>query len=328
MFENKSDIAQIKVIDFGLSKKFASNKLGVMREGVGTLYSMAPQVLQGVYTSQADMWSVGVITYMLLSSHRPFYNKKRKIMIDRIMRCDYTFKKDYWLTISDEAKDFIDHLLVLDPKVRYNAAQAQKHEWMLKKFKTQQRLPTESMTGRVADNIVMFKNNAQLKKLALNVIAHRSSTREILNLRRAFNKFDTSGDGVICSEEFAAALKDKCSYTDKEIKEMFDSIDVNKNGHIMYTEFIAATLEAQGQLDEDIIAEAFNRLDVDNTGIISKENLKEFLGNTHSTMEEIDQMIEQADMDHCGGGKVYECSVRCQPICTVNLISTFFFNLP
>merc|ERR1712194_294979 len=118
------------------------------------------------------MWSVGVITYMLLSSHRPFYNKKRKVMIDRIMRCDYTFAKDYWKPISSEAKDFIDHLLVLDPKVRYTAVKAQSHKWMHKEFKLEDRTGlTNSMLGRTYDNLEGFKNNLALKKLALNVVA-------------------------------------------------------------------------------------------------------------------------------------------------------------
>jgi calcium-dependent protein kinase len=305
MFENKSSTAEIKVIDFGLSKKFATSRLGIMREGVGTLYSMAPQVLQGVYNSQADMWSVGVITFMLLSSHRPFYNKKRKIMIDRIMRCDYTFKKDYWKPISDDAKDFIDHLLVLDPKVRYDASKAQKHKWLHKQFKMEDRAPTESVTGRVADNLLMYSNNLSLKKLALNVIAHRSSTAEIINLRKAFDQFDSGNDGVISSEEFKVAIQDKCSYSNDEIKELFNSIDINNNGQIMYTEFIAATLEAQGQLDEARIAEAFDRLDTDDTGFISKENIMEFLSDTDATMEDIEHMIQAADTDHCGQGMLY-----------------------
>ena len=227
MFENKSPEAEVKVIDFGLSKKFVDNKIGVMREGVGTLYSMAPQVLQGVYTSQADMWSVGVITYMLLSSHRPFYNKKRKIMIDRIMRCDYTFEKDYWKPISDEAKDFISHLLVLDPKVRYKAEQAQKHKWMHKEFKIEDRAPSQSITDRVAGNLMFYKDTAALKKIALNVIAHRSSTNDIIQLRKAFDQFDTANNGVISFDEFKEALKDQSQYSDEDIKSMFDSIDVN-----------------------------------------------------------------------------------------------------
>mmetsp|Transcript_10030 Transcript_10030/g.21008 ORF Transcript_10030/g.21008 Transcript_10030/m.21008 type:complete len:367 (-) Transcript_10030:334-1434(-) len=300
MFENSGPNAEIKVIDFGLSKKFVSHKMGVMRDGVGTLYSMAPQVLQGVYTSKADMWSVGVIVYMLLSSHRPFYSKQRKIMIDRIMRCDYSFRKKYWIPISDEAKDFIDQLLVLDPTKRNDAEMAQRHKWMDMEFKLEDRAPTEALTGRVTAKLSGFKNNNRLKKLALNVIAHRSTTDEIIQLRKAFDQFDTANAGVITLKEFQAALQEKCSYSDEEIREMFDSIDINKNGHIMYTEFIAASLEAQGQLDVDRIAEAFNRFDVDSTGFISKENMLQFLGDTGATMEDVDQMISAADMGRSG----------------------------
>jgi len=306
MFENKNNGAEIKVIDFGLSKKFVSSRLGIMKEGVGTLYSMAPQVLQGVYTSQADMWSVGVISYMLLSSHRPFYSKKRAVMIDKIMRCDYNFKKDYWIPVSNEAKDFITNLLVMDPKLRYKAAQAQSHAWMDMKFNIEDRAPTESLTGRVNQVLSAYKNNVPLKKLALNVIAKKSTTVEIKNLRKAFDMFDTANNGVISSEEFRSALKDKCSYSDAEIEEMFMSIDINQNGHIMYTEFIAATLEAQGQVDEDRILEAFDRLDVDNSGFISKANMLDFLADTGSSEQEIEQIIEGADTEEKDGQVSYE----------------------
>jgi len=300
MFENKDPGAEIKVIDFGLSKKFATDKLGFMREGVGTLYSMAPQVLQGVYDSQADMWSVGVITYMLLCSHRPFFNKQRKVMIDRIMRCDYSFKKNYWDIVSKEAKDFIKKLLVMDPKVRYDAKKAQAHKWMHAEFKAEDRAPTTLLTGRVAHNLKAYKHSSSFKKLALNVIAHRSSSADVVNLRKAFDQIDTSNDGVITAEEFHAALLNKCDYTSEEIHEMFDSIDVNRNGHIMYTEFIAASLEAQGQLEFDRIAEAFDKLDVDNSGLITQENMMELFAGTAVTAEEMKKMIIEADLDKNG----------------------------
>jgi calcium-dependent protein kinase len=301
MFENRSPTAEVKVIDFGLSKKFANQKIGVMREGVGTLYSMAPQVLQGVYTSQADMWSFGVIVYMLLSSHRPFYNKRRNIMIDRIMRCDYTFEKDYWKPVSREAKDFISKLLVLDPKIRYDAAKAQQHEWLSKEFKLSDRIPRDSFQSAVADNLLVYKDTAQLKKVALNIIAHRSNTEEILQLRQCFDAYDTANNGIISFEEFREALK-KSNFSEKDIKEMFESVDVNANGHVMYTEFIAATLEAQGQVEEERIAEAFDRLDVDNSGFVSKENLLEFLGDD-ATTEEIEEMVNRVDLDNDGQSK-------------------------
>jgi serine/threonine protein kinase len=76
MFESNKPDAEINLIDFGLSKKYGPNEK-YMREGVGTIYTMAPQVLQGVYTSKADLWSIGVISFMLLSSEKPFYSRKR-----------------------------------------------------------------------------------------------------------------------------------------------------------------------------------------------------------------------------------------------------------
>merc|ERR1712238_652807 len=223
-------------------------------------------------------------------------------MIDRIMRCDYSYSKSYWDPISGEAKDFIDHLLVLDSRDRYDAQKALNHPWFKKQFKgcCQDRAPSESTKTRVTDNLIIYKNNKELKKLALNVIAHRSSTSEILNLRKAYDHFDTGNDGVITSEEFKVGLQLKCNYSDAEIKEMFTAIDINQTGDIMYTEFIAATLEAQGQVDEERIAEAFDRLDSDNTGSISKENIMEFLGETDTTMEDIEVMIAAADIDDCG----------------------------
>eukprot|EP00934_Nitzschia_sp_Nitz4_P009415 Nitzschia sp. Nitz4//scaffold133_size116822//56256//65702//NITZ4_003807-RA/size116822-snap-gene-0.16-mRNA-1//-1//CDS//3329535396//9405//frame0 len=298
MFENKADDAEIKVIDFGLSKKFLDNKIGTMHEGVGTLYSMSPQVLQGVYSSAADLWSCGVISYMLLSSHRPFYHKRRKIMIDRIMRCDYSFEKDYWTPVSDEAKDFLNHLLVLDPDDRMDAGEALKHKWLSKEFPLSDRVPTLATSQAVQGNLIYYKHTSELKKIALNVIAHRSSSHDILELRKLFDQFDTANNGVISYEEFQTAMQ-QMDYTEAELESIFKSIDINQNGHIMYTEFIAAALGAQGHIEEERIAEAFDRLDSDDSGYISKQNLRDFLGKDW-TNEEIKQMMKESDVDNDG----------------------------
>lgn len=300
IFESPHPKAEIKVIDFGLSKKFGNQATGVMHEGVGTLYSMSPQVLQGVYTSQADLWSSGVIVYMLLSSHRPFYSKKRKVMIDKIMRCDYNFSKSYWDPISKEAKDMITNLLVMDPKKRMDATKALKHVWLSKEFKLSDRKPEQTTADAVQDNLMNYKDVHALKKIALNVIAHKSSTDDILELRKCFDQYDAANNGTISYDEFMAALQQK-NYPEEKVKEMFNSMDVNKNGVIMYTEFIAATLEAQGNIEEERVAEAFDRLDSDDSGFISRQNLTEFLGH-EATSQEIQDLINEIDKD--GDGEI------------------------
>ena len=169
IFESAGPDAEIKVIDFGLSKKFALGEDDVMKEGVGTLYTMAPQVLQGVYTSQADLWSVGVIVYMLLSAHRPFYHMRRKVMVDAIMRASYDLNKPYWEGISEDAKDMVAKLLVVDPKKRMNATNALQHAWLSKEFQACHRAPPQSVAAATVEGLLAYKNTSELKKIALNV---------------------------------------------------------------------------------------------------------------------------------------------------------------
>jgi len=119
-----------------------------------------------------------------------------------------------------------------------------------------------------------------------------------MQLRKIFDQVDTSNDGVISFEEFEAAMK-KMNYPMDQIQAIFDSIDVNRNGKIMYTEFIAAALNAHGHIEEERIAEAFDRLDSDDSGYISKQNLRDFLGK-EGTMERINELMKEADMDNDG----------------------------
>lgn len=297
MFENKNPDAEIKVIDFGLSKKFLPGD-NYMTEGVGTIYTMAPQVLQGVYTSQADLWSVGVITYMLLSSTKPFYHRKRRFVIDKIMRCDYNFDRRAWEHISTEGKQFVSSLIKLDPNERLTAQEALEHLWLSNEFPLSDRAPTEEIMIDVEENILNYKDASEFKKLALMVIAHKSSTEEIAQLRRAFDQYDSSNDGQITYNEFKEALS-KADYTEKELESMFSSVDIDGDGVIHYTEFLAATLEIHGHIEEDRLAEAFDRIDSDDTGYISKKNLETLLGTDYS-QERVNELFNSADLDSNG----------------------------
>lgn len=299
MFIKDIPESPIKLIDFGLAKKFM-NTPGLMTERVGTVYTMAPQVLQGVYSSQADMWSVGVIAYMLLSASKPFFNKRPAKMIDQIMRGYYTFAAPVWQGISEEAKTFVESLLVVDPKIRLTATDALKHDWIVKREKLSNEVPSELILLDMTGSLIRFRKVGNLKKLALNVIAHQSSFDDIVQLRTIFESYDPDHNGVIDYEEFRAALV-AAKYTDEDMKEIFDSIDVNKNLHIDYTEFLAATMEAHGIITERRIAEAFDRIDVDHSGYISRQDLKELLGKQNSRVV-LDQLITEADTD--GDGKI------------------------
>jgi calcium-dependent protein kinase len=226
MFESNSESSAIKVIDFGLSKHFAHDDIQnrFMNERVGTIYTMAPQVLQGIYSSQADMWAIGVLAFMLLGNKKPFYDRNRSKMIDLIMRADYTFDSKIWDGVAPSAKDFVNQLLVVDPSVRMDAPTALQHEWIVNRDELDNERPSQDILDSIDHNLIKYKNTSALKKIALNVIAHRSTADEIEQLRKAFEYFDAKRDGVITFGEFREALAGMNNYSDESLRELFSSI--------------------------------------------------------------------------------------------------------
>lgn len=300
MFESKDPMAKIKVLDFGLSKKFIPGMY--LSEWVGTVYTMSPQVLLGVYTNKADCWSIGVLAFLLLCNEKPFKGKRSE-MLNKIKHCDYNFKNPGWYNVSKEAKGFVAALLTKDPNKRLSAEEALHHPWLTKKSFTDSSVAklNESLMVNVKDNILSYAQTSEFKRIAAVVVAHKSSVDEIVEMRRAFEKLDKEKHGVITIDEFKHGMALCNDYSEEEVNAMFDSIDVNKNGKIMYTEFIAATLELQGRIEEKRVAEAFDHIDDDDSGYITKKNLKQLLGE-RGTSEQIDKLIEEADTD--GDGKI------------------------
>jgi calcium/calmodulin-dependent protein kinase I len=129
LLKDDDDISEVKLADFGLSK-IMSQKV-MMQTACGTPGYVAPEVLQAKgYDKEVDLWSIGVITYILLCGFPPFYNEKLQELFEQIMRADYDFPEDYWAEISDNAKNFISRLLVVDPKKRMTAKEALEHPWL------------------------------------------------------------------------------------------------------------------------------------------------------------------------------------------------------
>jgi len=120
----------IKIADFGLSKAFTNES--ALETSCGTPDYAAPEVLRmdGAYDKSVDLWSIGVITYVLLCGFPPFYGKSQAQLFEKILNADFDFPEPEWTQISSEAKDFINQLLVLDVKKRYNTKQCLDHPWL------------------------------------------------------------------------------------------------------------------------------------------------------------------------------------------------------
>ena len=134
LLKDKSNAAAIKITDFGLSKIFCGDDAAqevVMKTACGTPGYVAPEVLgREAYSHQVDLWSIGVIVYILLCGFPPFYGDNDAQMFKRIKAGQYKFLSPYWDPISADAKDFVKNLLVVDPRKRMTAAEALNHRWL------------------------------------------------------------------------------------------------------------------------------------------------------------------------------------------------------
>jgi len=130
LMTDETENAEVKITDFGLSKVFDDHST-VMQTPCGTPGYIAPEVLQMAgYDKQCDLWSMGVIVYILLCGFPPFYADNDAQLFEKIKRGEYEFLRPYWDPISTEAKTFIGKMLIVDPKKRYDCEAAMNDPWL------------------------------------------------------------------------------------------------------------------------------------------------------------------------------------------------------
>ena len=129
LLESDRADANIRLIDFGLSRRHAEDD-EPMSNPVGTAYYMSPELLKGKYDRSTDLWSIGIIAYILLCGYSPFGGDTDEDIFDSIRRGHIDFRARAWSDKSDEAIDFIRCLLRRDPRKRYTAEQALMHPWV------------------------------------------------------------------------------------------------------------------------------------------------------------------------------------------------------
>ena len=282
----------IKVIDFGLSQN--ANKL---KSKVGTAYYVSPEVLRGNYTEKCDIWSAGVILYILLTGEPPFNGPNDQIIYSKILKFDLKFPEQKWKYISREVKDLLQNHMLVPENRRYTAKQVLEHIW----FKNAPDTPLNQL-GFNVHFFIDYIQASNFKKMTLMFIASRLDENEINNLKNFFTSFDKNKDGQISYEELRLGLLQLKSnkISERDIYFLFQTLDVDKSGKIDYTEFIAATLQRSNYLRNDRLLEAFLNFDKDKNGKITKDELLIALKGEKSQENLIRKFISDVDKNHDG----------------------------
>ncbi|RYR51138.1 hypothetical protein Ahy_A06g026185 isoform A [Arachis hypogaea] len=288
--------APLKATDFGLSVFIEEDK--VYKEIVGSAYYVAPEVLKRNYGKEIDVWSAGVILYILLSGVPPFWGETEKQIFDAILEGKLDLESAPWPSISAAAKDLIRKMLAYEPKKRITASAALEHPWM----KEGGEASDKPIDNAVLSRMKQFRAMNKMKKLALKVIAQNLSEEEIKGLKQMFNNMDTDRSGTITFEELKSGLSRLGSkLSETEIRQLMDAADVDKNGTIDYYEFITATMHRHKLEKEENLYKAFQYFDKDSSGYITRDELRHALTEYQMGDEAtIDEVIDDVDTDKDG----------------------------
>lgn len=293
----KNDFNSLKLIDFGLSKVFEeldSGKTVRLKTRAGSSYYMAPEVRNGNYKVSCDIWSCGVILYILLCGFPPFGGNSENEIESNVMKMEYDFDEDEWKSVSQSAKDLIKKMIT-EASLRPSAKEILQDPWILSL--------SDPNSGKnllpIIENISYFRTAVRLQKVVLAYMATHMTDQKINQLQKTFLQLDTDNDGKLSFEEFSSAFDSNC-FKPEEIKEMMNSVDLDQDGYVEYTEFLASSIDENIYLQEDNLLDTFNNFDKNKSGKFSASELKEMLEfELHGCDEKIlEEMIGSADLDN------------------------------
>lgn len=245
LLESNSDYSQIKIIDFGASKKFTDEE-PVHTEFVGTVNFVSPELIDRAHNYKTDVWSCGVIAYVLLAGQLPFWEESDEELFKKIKNGQYNFDDDIWQGISLIGKKFLQKLLEVDHSKRPNAQKAVKDLWITKSHAPMLQGDIHCKTTVAFENIIKFNQFSKMKQMVYSfLLSQQVSKKERESYRLVFQQIDTENNGVLSQREFINAT-DKFfgeSLTLEQAQNLFLKADTNNDGVISFDEFVLASMD-------------------------------------------------------------------------------------
>ena len=292
---------QIKLIDFGTAKIFRPGKK--MNKFIGTSYYIAPEVLKERYDEKCDVWSCGVILFILLCGYPPFNGNNNVDIFHAIQNQNPIFGGEEWEDITSEAKDLIKLMLRKNPNERLSAEQCLQHKW----FRTMENLErnkNQKISKLIQINAIQhmakFVHENRFKQAVLQFISTQFNIQKEENdLKELFKSMDVTGTGQLSKQEFTKKLMEL--YGENDGKQMadtiFNSLDMDGSGKISYDEFLSAMINSQKVVTEERLKKAFKMFDKDNSGKLSVKEIRNVFGGTEAQWK---QVIDEVDLNNDG----------------------------
>jgi len=315
LYDSLEADAALKLIDFGFAKIWDPSTL--MMASCGSIAYVSPDVLTGAgYTSKCDLWSLGVLVFMLLAGYPPFHGSEKE-MRSNILAANVDWShKSRWRKVSQDGMDFVKALLVKDPMQRIDVSQALAHRWLQSRASMQSDVVLDKETLR---SLRRYADTSRVRRAVLQLLAQELAPDETKELRETFLRMDKSGDGTISLLEMKEAIRgSQFGAADEQLTDtmgsaspktpaaklrrakseviggLFEVLDTNGDEQVYYSDFLAATMDARKQLREEVVMSTFHRLDADGSGTINADDLRRVIGETFEGVN-VELLVKEAD---------------------------------
>lgn len=280
---NGEQLLNVKLIDFGTSNYVKTENTNNFTVKVGSPFYMAPEVLNKKYNNKCDIWSCGVIMFMLLRGHPPFKGENQEELFKSIQNDIINY--DEMTELSELSRDLMSKMLERNVDLRYSADECLKHKWM-KIYNEKSEIMKKEVVTSALNNISNYNATEKLQQATMAYIVHFISfNKEVEDLKTVFNEFDKNKDGLLSFEEIDHAFTRYCvnkglqNFTQKnKLIQILDEIDTEKTGHISYEQFLRISIDQREILNENNLRSAFEKFDTNKDGKLSKEEIKNVLG--------------------------------------------------
>ncbi|XP_074583842.1 CDPK-related kinase 3-like [Curcuma longa] len=236
LFTTRDENAQMKLIDFGLSDFVKPDER--LNDIVGSAYYVAPEVLHRSYSMEADTWSIGVITYILLCGSRPFWARTESGIFRAVLRADPNFVDSPWPDVSPEAKDFVKRLLNKDYRKRMTAAQSLTHPWLRDEHRP---VPLDILIFKLVKS---YLRATPLRRAALKALSKALTEDQLFYLGSQFKLLAPNREGHISFDNFRMALLQNATEAMKESKviDILNVLEPLSYRKMDFEEFCAAAI--------------------------------------------------------------------------------------
>jgi calcium-dependent protein kinase len=241
-----------------------------MKTSVGSPYYIAPEVLKGSYNKECDMWSAGIIAYVMLTGGLPFEHDSLGSLFEQIKYKKLQFYKEDWKNLSKDSLKFVLSLLKKEPRKRLSPDQALNHNFIVRK-----NLTDRCINPRLLEKIAAADSGPSFKTEIFMLFTTYVKADLMEKFNRTFQDLDTDGTGQIKVSEIIRLLEG-AKFSQERINKVKRSFGYDLDATINYSQFIAKAINIRKEIKEDDIKKVFNQLDHNNSGTITKENLGNF----------------------------------------------------